>query len=158
MFETRLHQKGRGWRTAKGSLSIWTPAPTLLVLQIAGHGAGDFCRPCIAAFDQCIAKDAPIRMFVDLEQMHNYDTGLRTEVTRHLVDHKSGLGGLDVLVRSRIVAMGVSVANMALGGLVAMHASRVAFLRDLDAELRAVHVVGFSPRVLGKAKPVRIVD
>jgi hypothetical protein len=55
-----------------------------------------------------------------------------------------------VLVKSRIVAMGVSVASLALGGIVKSRADTTSFRSALEAELRERRVTGFSADLLGR--------
>jgi hypothetical protein len=53
-----------------------------------------------------------------------------------------------VLVGSTLTAMGVSVANLALGGIVTSHSKRTPFVFALDAALASAGVTGFSSRSL----------
>jgi hypothetical protein len=55
---------------------------------------------------------------------------------------------LSVLVKSRFVAMGVTVMNLALGGIVSSATDRANFVTGLDARLFDLRVVGFSSRAL----------
>jgi len=143
-----LTMKGRGWRTSRGSLGIWLPAPRLLVSRIAGHGEGEFVSPIIEAFEQTLAAEGPVKLYFEVAKMNNYDSLLRTRLTARFGQSRPRVGTIAVLVSSRIVAMGVSVANLALGGLVTSYAARAPFSEALDGELRAAGILSFSSKVL----------
>lgn len=80
----------------------------------------------------------PIRLFFEFWDMPTYDSQMRTEWTGWLLRHRSRLESLHVLARSKLVLMGVSVANLALGGIVKTHETTATFER-------ALHTSGFPP-------------
>ena len=49
---------------------------------------------------------------------------MRTEWTHWLVTHRARLDDLHIVARSKLVTMGVAVANLALGGIIKLHAQR----------------------------------
>ena len=66
--------------------------------------------------------------------MPNYDSELRTEWTRWLLRNRARLEDIQIVAGSKIVAMGVSVANVALGGIIQSHPKRSAvFLNQVKA-------------------------
>jgi hypothetical protein len=146
--ETTLSSNGRGYVADDGRLGIWTPAPALLVFHIVGHGHRDFARPILEEFDRLRAAGGAIHVFGDLERLPNYDSELRINATEHFRAHLVSMASLHVLVKSRLVAMGVAVANLALHGLVTTHATREPFLRALDHQLREQRAKGFTGSVL----------
>jgi hypothetical protein len=84
--------------------------------------------------------------------MTSYDTDLRTELTAALARERKCIGCLHVLVRSKIVAMGVSVANLALGGIITIHGSAPSFHAALQAALTKAQVSRFSLEVLAQER------
>jgi hypothetical protein len=139
---------GSGFRTSAGRLSLWTPAASIVLARLQGYGAEAFAEPITEAFDRVLANSDSIRLFFDAESLENYDSTLRTSLTDRFVRDRKRLSELHVLVRSKIVSMGVSVANMALGGMVVSHTERSTFSDAIDSALHAAGVVGFSARVL----------
>jgi hypothetical protein len=119
------------------------------VAQFIGHGDGGFAEPIIRAFDASVASgNRSLLVFFDLGEMPDYDSPLRTRLTTHFVRERARFQSFDVLTRSRIVAMGVSVANLALGGLIASHSDRAAFLSAVDSAVAQTKVTGFSSSML----------
>lgn len=119
----------------------------LLVIALHGHGEGGFAAPVLRAFDT-LSPEAPLHVFADCESLGNYDSQLRTELTAHLLPMRERIATLSVLVKSRFVAMGVTVMNLALGGIVSSATDRDEFVTALDARLFELRVVGFSSRAL----------
>jgi hypothetical protein len=139
---------GSGFRTGAGRLSLWTPAASIVLARLQGYGAEAFVEPISEAFERALTSPDSIRLFFDAESLENYDSTLRTGLTDRFVRDRERLSALHVLVRSKIVSMGVSVANMTLGGMVVSHTERGAFSDAVDSALHAAGVVGFSARVL----------
>ena len=148
MEETTLSSNGRGFRTDDGRLGIWTPAPALLVFHVVGYGHRDFARPLLEEFDRLRADGRRVHVFGDLERLPSYDSELRINATEHFGAHLASMASLHVLVKSRLVAMGVAVANLALRGLVTTHATREPFVRSLENQLKEQRSTGFPCSVL----------
>jgi hypothetical protein len=146
-----LPGRGRGWQTARGSLGLWLPGRDLLIAQLQGHGEDEFSWPVVEAFDSVLAANRSVRLYFDVAKLHNYDSPLRTRLTARFVRDRKAIATLDILVQSKIVAMGVSVANLALGGLIKSHTTRGTFNAALDEAVRAADVAGFSSNVLVSA-------
>jgi hypothetical protein len=139
---------GTGFRSLKGRLAIWTPAPDLLVLRMTDQGDKHFTGPIIRAFDELAKRGQKLRLFFDLETMSSYDSELRTQLTARFYEDRLRIAAFHVLVGSKLTAMGVSVANLALGGIITSHSSRVPFVLALDAAIAASKVVGFESSVV----------
>ena len=139
--------EGRGWHTARGNLAIWLPAPHLMVTALSGHGEGEFTSLILSAYDT-LSRTNPLHLFFDAEGLSNYDTQLRTGLTQRFVTDRKRFAGFHVLVQSRVVAMGVSVANLAMGNIVRSTAERGIFKAALDSCIAHNRVRGFSSDVL----------
>lgn len=143
----QLPQRGTSWRTPRGSAAIWLPAPNVLLVRLHGYGEAQLARPICEGFDRL--KQAPgSYVFFDAETMSNYDSGLRVALTTHVIPERERISAFHVLVRSKLVAMGASVASLALGGLLESTTDRQRFRAELDARLIALGVPGFSSAVL----------
>jgi len=142
-----LPQNGVAWRTERGCIGLWVPCPQVLVMSLQGYGEAEFAAPTLAAYET-LAKTGQIHFFAEAEHLTNYDSRLRTAMTSRFLPDRQRFGSLRVLVKSKIVAMGVSVANLALGGIVDITTDQEAFKQSLDACLFETHVVGFSSNAL----------
>src|SRR4051794_15808909 len=132
-------------------MGIWAPAPGILLVQMAGFGDGEFATHIIDAIDREIEGGRRIKVFIDMEEMTNYDSTLRTKLTTRFLQCRKEIDAFVVLAKSRIVSMGVSVANLALGGIISVHDDRPGFTGAFEGELRKSGVVGFSIGVLHTA-------
>jgi hypothetical protein len=80
--------------------------------------------------DRMIALDGPLFMFHDWEGMTGYDSIARKLCTDYAVEKFRMVRGVHILVRSSIVAMGISTANLVTwpaGVELTAHRDRAAF-------------------------------
>lgn len=117
------HWRGRTWE-----LSLYNPAPGVLYTRVMGHADLECVHHLMRAFDR-VASLTPDRVeaFHDWERISGYDAEVRPVYTRWSQGHPERIGALHILVRSRIVAMGITVANVALGGVMTAHNDRAEF-------------------------------
>lgn len=134
--------------TARGRLVSWVLEPGLMVFQITSHGDKAFVEPIVAGLTRCLRYGPSIQLFVDVELMTTYDSELRTQVTAALSRERSRVASLHIVVGTKLVAMGVSVANLALGGLMTIHRDSGSFVAALQSAARGAGVSDFSPAVL----------
>lgn len=116
----------------RGRLALWVLDPGLLIFQIVSHGDESFVEPVVEGLERCLRQSPHVQLFVDTELMTTYDSELRTRVTAALLAERPRIAGLHIVVRSKLVAMGVSVANLALGGLMTIHKDFATFLEALQ--------------------------
>jgi hypothetical protein len=140
--------KGLTLETGRGRLALWVVPPGFLVFQLVGHGEKSFTGPIVSGFERALGQAALVQMFVDAELMSTYDTALRTEVTAAFLPKRQRIGSLHIVVRSKIVAMGVSVANLALGGLMTIYKDVGSFQTALSSSITRAGVHGFSASAL----------
>ena len=95
----------------KGAVGVWVRPPILLI-QLSGFGAGSFADLIIEDFDQIMATKEKAQIFFEMGGMQNYESGLRTKLTSHFAAHRPRIASLHVFTRSRLVSMGVAVANL----------------------------------------------
>jgi hypothetical protein len=139
--------KGKGLRSRRGSVSVWVPSPALLVVALKGYGEGEFCELVIPEY-QRLTKAGPINIFFDLGELGNYDSEVRTRLTEQFRPARPRLTTFGVLVGSRLVSMGVAVANLALGNAITTYHLRDRFLEALDRKLFELGVMSFSSLAL----------
>lgn len=107
------------WASRGGEIGLWSPAPGVLCCSAKGDIPEELAPPYVAFLQQIVAQPARIVTFNDLEHMVNYHTAYRTRLTqahRQIVDRTDAN---HILVRSRLVMLGVQAANLVLGNIVA---------------------------------------
>jgi hypothetical protein len=72
-------------------------------------------------------------IFVDCARMSGYHPACRSESVRFLKAHRSRIECFRILIGSKLGAMGVSVVNLALDGLLEGYYDPAEFARELDA-------------------------
>jgi|SRR5688572_20488266 hypothetical protein len=140
--ETTLPSAGVGFETSRGRLGLWTPADGLVIARLVIHGEAAFAPPIIEAVDSRLARAERVRIFFDAEDLLRYDTELRTALTARFFADRARIESLHVLVGSRLVALGVNVANLALRGLVTSHYARTRYVDALNEALSAAGLSG----------------
>ena len=121
--------------TTKGSLEIWQPAPGVVFQRCKGHATVGFSETITQRLDVLLSKGIRPVVFDDWEGLTSYDSGARIHLTAWTAENASKLRGIHMLFRSKLVAMGVTVANLTLKGGMATYASRPEFESVLAAAL-----------------------
>ena len=124
--------------TQRGTARLWALAPTVCVTSFAGH-MDEAHGELFMRFAERRLREATgrIHVFNDWTAMTGYDSQCRTRLTSWSMANLPAYGEVHMAVRSKIVAMGVQVANLALGGKVRVHASRVRLEVELRRALKA---------------------
>lgn len=119
------------------------PAATVVGVRVVGYLDTPLVPYTMQKTDELTARGVKPTVFNDWWEMTGYDSEARIRLTEWTRSNLA-LGKTwpsHVLMRSKIVAMGVTVANMALGGALVVHSDRAVF----DAELRAAARRSASP-------------
>ncbi len=119
--------------TSQGTARLWALAPTVYVTSVTGH-MGDAHAVLFERFAEKRIREAggKLNVFHDWIGMTGYESRCRQRMTQWSVANLGAYDEVHMVLRSRLVAMGVQVANLALGGKMRVHASRV----RLEVELR----------------------
>lgn len=133
------HEKladGDRYTTSRGVMLIRRPARHVEV--ISGHGFAEeaFIEPILASRDEIVLECGEIALFDDLERVTGYDTAVRVRLTAWGREHRSHIVAHHILTRSKLVAMGVSVASLALGGAIEAHSRRDSFDGALRGQVK----------------------
>ncbi len=96
----------------------------VLEVSIRVHGHEEFGPIAVRRKEAILAEAGKIAVFYDFSEMPGYDSGLRVVWTQWLQAHLRSVAKIHIVVKSKMVAMGVSVANLALGGIIQTHAKR----------------------------------
>lgn len=117
------------WKTGAWDLLMTSPAHGVFFTRVSGHADLDCALHVMRAFDRLAALTlGDLEVFHDWEHVTGYDSIVRQEFVRWAQEHPKQ-GDAHILVKSRLVAMGVSVANVALGGRLKVYADRPKFER-----------------------------
>jgi hypothetical protein len=122
-------------RGPSGVVHIWYPAPTVFVSRVEGVITEAMASAMLVAGQRIIATDGALVVFNDWAAVTGYDREARVLLTRGGKQLRRQVEANHFLVRARILAVGIQLANIVLGNM-NVHATRAAFdraLRDLIA-------------------------
>ena len=130
MFPPRPLFKVVDERDERGSLEIYLPPPDLCATVARGHLSQAMARRWVDVIDVEFKRGRVFRTFHDWEGVTSYDSGARRVLTTWLLANTKHVASAEFLVTSRMVAMGVSTANLmtTLAGLpMVAHTERTSF-------------------------------
>jgi hypothetical protein len=125
----------RTWEFSRGTLRIAKVTDRrqpLLWVQYAGYGTAELVPPMLEALEESLLFDRPV-VFDDWQHVTGYDSAVRQQITDWAQADKTRILETHILVRSDLVAMGVAVANLALGGHIRAYTRRDEFEDALRA-------------------------
>jgi len=124
-------------RTERGELRIYASSRAAYGTEFTGHLEDRHVDLFLAySEDRIRLASGKLAVFHDWLEMTGYDSSCRKRITEWTVKNLAHYAEVHVALRSKIVAMGVQVANIALGGLVHTHKN----LASLEAAM--MNVVG----------------
>lgn len=120
-------------RTAgkNGTCDVWRPASHVVCFRVSGMGHTEFFDWVKPELEAAVAMHRGVYCFADAYELNDYEKGLREGFTTWFKQHRLELAGIRVLVKSPIVKMGVSIANLALGGFVQSYLARLPYEMEL---------------------------
>lgn len=104
----------------RGSIAFWEVGPCIYATEVSGYMTRDMAQLIIARAEPLYSRRGRIYGFHNWFEMENYESSCRVELTAWVLGHRDRTA-LHIGLRSRLVAMGVSVANLALGSLIQVH-------------------------------------
>lgn len=130
---------GKEFRGEKATARWWSPARGVFCTEVKGQFTMDVVDLFVEGFDEVLAfrRDHLCRSFHDLAACKGYDTAARvayTERSKRVMVH---VEMVEMFFASRIVAMGIEVANVVIGGKVTGTADRAGFERRRDEVIAA---------------------
>jgi hypothetical protein len=103
-----------------GSIAYWELAPRLYMTEVRGLMTQKMAHLIIDHAEPLYARPGRIHGFHNWLAMDNYESMCRVELTSWVLSHRE-YSTLHIGLRSRMVAMGVAVANLALGSLIQVY-------------------------------------
>jgi hypothetical protein len=124
------------WTSSRGSVEVTLLAPRVVLFVFRGHLDPPLGKHIAASMQRhARALPDPLTLFIDAETLSGYDPPVRTDMTNAILGERERFEIVQVLALSRLVRMGVAVANLALGGLLRAHGKRADFERALRSSL-----------------------
>ena len=90
-----------------------------------------------ALLDEEIRKNAPITFFIDAANLTSYSTEFRKGWTVWLKANRPQITHVHMLVKSKLVEMGINIVNPLVGNYLIGHSNEQAFNDALDAAILA---------------------
>lgn len=103
----------------------------MVTVEYEGVVPGDVCGPVSAFADAEIQRAGRLAFFIDAERMKSYDSTFRRQWTEWLGDRRAKLDGVHLLIRSRVVQMGLTIVNPLVGNYLVGHGERSSWERAL---------------------------
>lgn len=119
--------------SSKGEGYFTFPKPDIILFRVVGHLDALLGRKFLDHVNRISATNRHIHAFCDWPEMTGYDSDVRSMFTQWVAGNRSKVT-VHILAGSKLVSMGVSVANLALGGALIGYTNRTSF----DASLRSV--------------------
>ena len=117
------------WRGAKGVMRLDWNNKGAVRMMVDGHGYAEFAAPEIRRWGEAHRQAPRAALLIDFFKMHSYDSQLRVDMQSWAAERKSSVD-VFVLSTSKLVTMGVSVANLAVGGIIKAWSTRPEFDRE----------------------------
>jgi|SRR6187399_925699 len=122
---------------SKGKAWIEFPRAWIFLGRIEGHYGIEMLAAYIEGMTAALGHGPATLVFHHWEAMSSYDSKCRKDMTDWTLARREKIARHHVFVRSKLVAMGVSTANLLLGGeLITSHVVRASFDAALAAALR----------------------
>lgn len=131
--DVKLVQSGPSfeiWRGPKGVMRLdWTRKGAVRVI-VDGHGHGEFAAPTVRRYDDAVRAGVKVTAVADFWKMTSYDSPFRQALQEWGSKHKKDMEAAVVASTSKLVAMGISVANLAMGVPMRAHSRKTDFDTD----------------------------
>lgn len=124
LAHTRLGARGDRWATSRGVLDVRTPASDVVTRRFEGYATIELIEPAVRHLETLIESGMRPLVFDDFELGTGYDSDVRAKLTSWHLRNPGKLKEVHILVRPGLVAMGVTVANLATGGRFVVYTDR----------------------------------
>lgn len=110
-----------------GSIELFL-LPRACVLQRAtGRGTIEMAEAIERGLRKAMQRCGTVRVFDDWQRVNGYDSRARVSLTQFTRKHKADISETHILVGSKLLAMGISVASLALGRTFQVYSNRARF-------------------------------
>lgn len=122
--------------TARGELKMWLAGPTVMVFKYRGHTDGSFVDYLEGIVDDVFAGRNDLHFLVDCEEQVGFDARFRQRIVEWAKRLEPRTLTYCLLTRSRVVALGITLANLLVGGKTRVVSDRNAFASQLELAVR----------------------
>ncbi|MDI1478416.1 hypothetical protein [Polyangium sp. y55x31] len=122
-------------RWSRGELRIKV-TDDVVYEHVSGYLEKEIVSKITQPIDKLIGQGAKPIIFNDWWELAGYDSDARLKLTDWIFWIRGKIVGSHILVRSKIVSMGVSIANLALGGMLTVYTDRQEFTLAYHRALR----------------------
>jgi len=127
-----MSEQADRYTSSRGEALTSLPKAEVMLLKITGHLDRPMGLHVLDIATKAAVGTKRLHIFCDWAEMTGYESDVRSAFTQWAATHRSKVT-FHLLVGSKLVAMGVSVANLALGGILVGYTNRTSF----DAALRS---------------------
>lgn len=137
MEHKRIDGSTEQWIDERGKLEITSPRPGIVVERFEGYALLPMADAIIGRLGEEIARHGEIIVFDDWGDATGYESAVRLRLTEWTRAQGAQVRDTHIFVRSKLLAMGISVASMTLNKHLHSHASRSSFDAALAKALTA---------------------
>lgn len=127
------------YTSTRGEVVTALPKADVMVLKVTGHLDRPMGLHVLDIAGRAAATVKRLHIFCDWAEMTGYESDVRSAFTQWAATNRSKVT-FHLLVSSKLVAMGVSVANLALGGILVGYTNRASFDAALRSTKMGLHV------------------
>ena len=124
------------WKGSQGEVEISRSGPVVAIVRMAGVAEHAAAPVIEVALSSLFTGGHSFHTFWDLRDLVQYHSSVRVVSTNVLLSNRPKVLSIHTLSTSKIVAMGVAVANLALGGMIENHTNAASFEGALRHVLR----------------------
>ena len=104
------------WCSPRGRLAIEKPVPGVIRFTYDGYMTADVVPFLASSVKKVLDAGLCPDLFIDLTQMKSYDSDYRKAISKWGSENYRRFGEVRVLVRSKLIAMGIAVSNLTAEG------------------------------------------
>jgi hypothetical protein len=127
--------RGQTWESPRGSLVVTQPVLGVMLFTYRGYMTVEVVPFIERSVDGVLARGLRPDLFIDLERMTGYESAYRKAVSLWGAKMYRHFGDVRVLVKSKLVAMGIAVSNLTAANKLEPTTSRVTFQAHMDAAI-----------------------
>lgn len=120
----------------RGEFAYWQLSPSVIATEVRGFMTHDMARAIIESASPLFESQARVHGFHNWLHMVNYESACRVDLTAWVLKNRTK-AFMHIGFTSRMVAMGVAVANMALGNILSVYADEKALTEALRKTLES---------------------
>jgi hypothetical protein len=143
MRKEELEPRRFRYTSGHATLETWVPGEVrspILIVTVRGHAKEEVVSPILDAIHDA-RRRGRMTVFDDWEGVTGYDSAARVRLTEWTAQNGDAFHATHILIASKLLAMGLSLATRAAGLSVHVYQSRMEFERVLRG-----HFPAYRPR------------